>query len=152
KSSAKKQPLACSVIHDAQSEIARRSYRQLLDRKRSGSNQVRELQPLVWSKDRVDLTQRLQDRFSQSLRTLNPHRPTFAGLGVIERLARQRVGEGRQRPSPIHFRLGSLRLQLVEDAGERSHLRFVQAQSMGQESERPANAEAAKLVIVHFFA
>src|SRR5262249_16694967 len=53
------------------------------------------------------------------------------------------VGEGRKRAAMIDRGLGPLGLDLVEDLRELPDLGLVEAETVGQEAQRPAHAEVA---------
>jgi hypothetical protein len=67
----------------------------------------------------------------------------FAGLGGIEALADQGIGEHTHGALPIDFRLGTLGFEFVEDAGQFGDLTLVQVELVDQEAKWPADAQAA---------
>src|SRR5262249_59337845 len=115
-------------------------------------DQVRQAQALLGVEHRVDLPQRLEHRVAEPLGALESQVPALGCLGVVERLTGDRVGERREGAAAVHFGLSPLDLQVVEDAGEFGNLALIEVELVGQESERPADAEsaAAERVVVHF--
>ncbi len=96
----------------------------------------------------MNLAERLQNRVSQLFGALHPAVPRGLGLGRVEGLAAERVGEFGESAAAIDRGLGPLGLQLVENAGQRGHLLLIQFQPVGQEPERPAHAEPSFKFVV----
>ena len=69
--------------------------------------------------------------------------PALAGLGDVERLAPDGVGEFRQGAAVVDLGLGPLGLELVEDPHQLGDLLLVQVELVGEEAERPPDAESA---------
>src|SRR5260370_11744542 len=86
------------------------------DRKRSGSNQVSQSSPLIGIQNGMDLLQGLENGLPQPGLALNAELTSFTGLGRVESVSGQGVGEGRHRSAPVDFRLSALGLQLIENA------------------------------------
>ena len=95
--------------------------------------------------------------FTTALRSrsalFDPQFAALGGLGGVESVTRESIGERGQGAAPIDLGLGAFRLSTVEDAGQFGDLAFVQIEFCAPESQRPADAEtaAAKGVVVHLF-
>lgn len=74
----------------------------------------------------------------------------LGGLGGVERVAAQGIGERGHGAAAIDLGLGAFGLQLVEDACQLGDLAFVEVEPMGEEAQRPAHAEAAETFVETF--
>src|SRR5438105_7743312 len=113
------------------------------DREHAGADQVGELRALPGVEHRVDLPQRLDHRVAQAFCALDAQVAAFLGPGFVELLEAQPVGERGHRAAIVHRRLGAFGLQLVEDLRQLRDLLLVEVELVGEEPQRPPDAEGA---------
>ena len=111
------------------------------DRQNTATDQVREPLPLFRAQERVDLLQGIDQRVANFRGALYASFAGTAGLGGIERLAGNGIGELRQGAAVVHLGLCPFRLELVQDSGQFGDLLLVQIELVGEESERPSDAK-----------
>jgi hypothetical protein len=68
---------------------------------------------LIRVQDGMDLLQGLKNRFSQMRLALNAKLTSLAGLGRIESVTGQSIGECRHGSTAVDFGLGALGFELV---------------------------------------
>src|SRR6185436_19161370 len=83
---------------------------------------------------------------THTFRARDPQSPRLLRLAGVELAAGHGVGEAGHRPSAIDLRLGAFGLELVEHPGELGDLTFIEPELVGQEAERPANAEPSAAI------
>src|SRR5271166_2369360 len=111
------------------------------DRQNTCTDQVREPLPLFRAQERVDLLKGIHQRVANFRGALYASFAGTAGLGGIERLAGNGIGELRQGAAVVHLGLCPFRLELVQDSGQFGDLFLVQIELVGEESERPSDAK-----------
>ena len=111
------------------------------DCQNTGTDQVREPLPLFRAQERVDLLKGIDQRVANFRGALYTSFAGTAGLGGIERLAGNGIGELRQGAAVVHLGLCSFRLELVQDSGQFGDLLLVQIELVGEESKRPSDTK-----------
>lgn len=96
------------------------------------SDQMGQPHALLGGQHRVDLFQRADHRHPDALVAFGAALAGGRGFGGVELLAGQGVGEFRQRAAFIDGGLGTLGLELIENACQLDDLLFVQLQSLSK--------------------
>ena len=113
-----------------------------LDNQRAGTDQVGEFRPLIGIEQGVDLLEKAVDGVAEAGGAGDAALAGLGRFGGVERLAGQGVGKVGKRPAVIHFGLGALGLEFVQQPGQLGHLLVIQFQLVSQEPQRPSHSEA----------
>src|SRR5581483_8317759 len=119
-----------------------------LKRHHARADEVGQGRALLARQERVDLAQRLGHRVAQPLGALDAQRARLVGLGLVERVARHRVGEPGDGAPPVDLGLRALGLQLLKDARQLADLFLVELELVGEEAQGAPHAELAAAVVL----
>src|SRR5262245_24540841 len=114
-----------------------------LDDQRPGTDQVREAAALLGGQERMDLLEGLENGGAEAFRALQTQVAALGSLGTVEAFTRQSVRERGHGTAAIDFGLSALGLQVIEDLGQLGDLAVVEVELVGQETQRPTDAETA---------
>ena len=104
--------------------------------------QIRQLLALASIQESVNLFEGPDQGLANLDRALNTALAGRTGFGSVERLAGNGVGKLGQRTAIVDFGLGSLGLEVIQDARQLGDLLFIEIEIVSQESEGPSNAKA----------